>query len=76
MSFVEGNLLLNDVGTLDDVQINAQYGTLLIDNPILCIDSPVFWSQRKDSLLQYNSSQVKYYSKANYEERPECSFSA
>ena len=52
------NERLVDLHFLLEIQSNAVNGTLVMENPILCISPPISWAEQSNSLISYNYGQV------------------
>ena len=49
---------LVDVWNTLDIQVTQPGGSLVVNNSQLCVGPSLLWGQRKDSLIEYNISQV------------------
>ena len=55
---IADNPSLVDVWNTLDIQVTQSSGTLVVNNSQLCVSPSLLWGQRKDSLIEYNISQV------------------
>ena len=56
---IADNMLLKDLGSLDDVLVKASKGSLIANNTRLCFAPSLVWAQRRDSLIEQSLMQAR-----------------
>lgn len=56
-----GNMMLDDINHILDIQVTSENGTLVSNNPNICFTPSQAWGSRTDSHIEYELSSVCWF---------------